>query len=57
MATTETAPKFKAQEVAFRTARGDWKRRIIKTAKAFEKFAAEMEDLGREWHARNSEWD
>jgi hypothetical protein len=56
MATANTANTFKAQEVAYRTARGDWARRILKTRAAFERFAAKLEEDGREWYARDAEW-
>ena len=47
---------FVAQEVAYRTLRGDWKRRTIKSRSAFDRFAAKMEEDGLEWRARDAEW-
>lgn len=46
---------FVAQEVAWRDDRGNWKRRVIKTEAAYEKFAAKMEDEAREWNAREAD--
>lgn len=46
--------KFTAQEVAYFTGSA-WKRRVIKTEKAFDKFCDKMEEDGREWHCRNAE--
>jgi len=54
--TTPKSEPFEAQEIAYRDARGDWKRRIVRTAKAFVKFTDKLDDLGREWYARAAEW-
>jgi len=49
-------PKFAPQEVAYRNARGEWSRRIIKTEAAFIRFANKLEEDAREWYARPAEW-
>lgn len=57
--TNATDNKFIPQEVAFRKltmkGAGEWKRKIIKTEKAFDKFVEKMEAGDFDWEVRDAE--
>ena len=46
-------PAFIPQEVAYRDARGEWRRRTIRTRAAFVRFERSMDELQREWATRD----
>jgi hypothetical protein len=53
-AKTET-PRFMAQEVAYRVPGKAWKRKTIRTEKAFDAFVAKCDEDGAEVHTRDAE--
>lgn len=56
MATTKESTHedtFRAQEAAYQDARGNWKRKVLRTEREFERFAAKMEESGRDWRIRD----
>lgn len=55
--TPSMAPRsvYRPQEVAWQDDRGRWHRKVLKTERAYDKFAAQRREAGQDWRVRDAD--